>query len=986
MSSTRPKNTPAIASPETSGIGFEDWLYNWAMYIRDEQDYSRDLTQASVTMHIRSRGVTVSDMVSGYGTRPETRGQWLQYDPNLDGEVHPLNIIGPAITTNKNACLQSNAEINVSSADSSAKHKSIAQKWERICGYLERSTWNEATRTFIFDDVQKGGTDLIDTYPQKIDEQVVPKIQNKQYGLALFQCTECNAAGMKQVDIVEDTEGPVETQMPCPECGCPISAVTTPIQGLGVEQESVPVYDIKGEVIPSFNFTIDDYGAKVGGLKTATWLQIQRLRDLQWMKHHFPNRTFTGPTRWSYPVRADYALSRGRWQYLNQQPRMSSFGWGHERYEVKEIYLHEEAYRSQTFPQDYEFIDHKGECTFRIKAGQTIAEAQEECYGANQYGFKFLWNEQTLLTICSPKDQELNLRDRFSDVHWSRESGAYRSAPFYSLVYIQDDITLINTLDHNITARNAHNPVLFDSLMYEQGDFQKEFVGTKNAALLPDFDIRKSVMTLPVPTPSPHLAARLDFLWGIKDSVSMVTPAIRGESQKGTPYAAQRQQLEQSYGNLTTLFKSFAQCKCDTFLNQAKLVKKFWTKEQFQQIGSMFDEIWTDEDVHAMCEIDLARDLIVSYREGSETPATPITKELKFFGALQQLGGVLQGLPPELALQIVTPEKWGTIIEKIGEFSDMDFDVSGMEIDEIIAQKRFIALARLCTPFEDTSFEDIQAMRERVVSMEQPTEEEIQQSIEMAQSAPDDPEMIAQAQALVAPKPITQFDITTEKIFHNSQIRFSKYEDLKQQQTFFIAQLNVEQGKPRPNEMLLAMLEVLLGLLEQAANAQQEEAMAKDPQIQAQQQQAAMEQAAMEAEQAAMEAEQAAQAQTAALEAAKVQDAAKFNHKKLELEEKKVDIMAQQADRDALLDIAKHSADLEHDEEGRGAETGEPAEDLIDKIGTNFKDLPPSAQVQVLADAGIKITKAEAEKHVKDSKPKPPMGNGKPAPKKKPTK
>lgn len=961
-------------------LDFEAWLFNWTEFVKGEMNYGISYVQAAVTMHIRARGVTVSDMVSNWGTRAGTQNQWMAYDQNLDGTVHPLNIVGPALTTNKNACLQSNSQTEVTSANQSAEHKQIAQKWQRICDYLERQTWNEAKRGFVFDDVQKGGTNIIDTFPKEIDTQNVPKVGDAKIGLAIYQCSSCGVRGLAQAPMPENEDAEtvpdneqseaMQTQIPCPQCQQPAPAMVSPIEGLQMGEDSVPVYDIKGEIIPSFNFTMDDYGAKIGGIKTATWCQVQRLQDLMWMQTHFPGRSFTGPSRWSYPVQCDYALARGRWQYLNQQPRQQSWAMGHERYEVKEIYLHEDSYKSQRFRQDFEFVDCFGETTFRIKAGQTIGEAQEEMYGEDQHGFKFIWCEETLLTIVSPEKEELNMRDRFSDVHWSRESGSYRSAPNYSIVYIQDELTLSNTQDSNIVARNAHNPIFYDSQAFDKADFSNEWIGTKKAALLPGESMGNRVFSLPVPTPSPHLARRLEFLWGIKDSVSMVQPAMRGELQRGQTYGAQHEAIEQSYGNLTSVLKSFAQCKCDTFINQAKLCKKFWTKEQFQTIGSMFDEIWSEEDVAEMCEIDLERDLVVGYRQGSEMPSTPASKEQKFFAFLQNLGA----LPPEMVVQIVTQDQWAKIIETAGDYGGVDFDVSGLEIDEIVSQKRFIKLAKLCMPYQDWSFDQVQAAKQQVVGQTPPDAQAVQQSIQLAQSNPNDPQVQQQAQAMATPTPISAMDVITERIFHESEIRFSQYEDLDQQNTFFIQMLRNEQGKGKPNEVLIEMLEVLLGMLGQAIEQGKEAAAANDPQLQA------AAQADKEA-QDQLKAENDLAAQKIQVDAQKAQSDAEYKQGTLELKAKEIEVKAHAGDRDALLDAAKHDSEIAN----APGEAAEAPEHLLNSVATKFTDIPEEGQQQMLKDAGINVSKAALVKTKKDAvkAAAKPVVPAKPAPKKK---
>src|ERR1700675_3437462 len=90
--------------PDRLGLDFVSYLDNWSQYIKREQRKVMKLVEMSVTIRRRDRGLTISDQYGGYGTRPTTEGRWLDYDAELDGEVHPINIVHDAIATNKNAC------------------------------------------------------------------------------------------------------------------------------------------------------------------------------------------------------------------------------------------------------------------------------------------------------------------------------------------------------------------------------------------------------------------------------------------------------------------------------------------------------------------------------------------------------------------------------------------------------------------------------------------------------------------------------------------------------------------------------------------------------------------------------------------------------------------------------------------------------------------------------------------------------------------
>jgi len=844
----------ASGKPERqpSSSNLESYLRLWEQHITQAQRNQYKLCEMSVTLHRRARGLTLSDMCGRFGVMPATNGRWLDWDIDEDGDIHPINIVGPAINTNQNACLQSNSLTEIRSANQSAKYQQIAMRWQRVADYFERAGWSEAERAFVFDAVQKDGTILIRSYKEQKDSQTVHEVREKKLGLAMYECAECQNIGLRTVEDMDEGIHDVE----CEQCKKPAPGVVSHIAGFEAKETDVPTYEIKHELIPFFNFTIDTANAKIKGIQGAKWLQIQRLVDRVDLETKYPGVGFEGgPSNWSYPTRCDYALSSGSWDYLNRADAGSSEP-DFQKFEERKIYLHAEAYANWVSPEDYVFTNGRGETTFSIKVGQTIEEAWESQYGYRPNGFVFVWIDQRLVDICSPETECLNFRESFSDVHWRRDSGSYLSSPYYSIVTIQDDITQLNTMRHNIIARNAFNPVFYDNQIFSKADFAGEYVGSKNAHLLgEDRDLTRSVFQLPVPTPSPELTNQLMFMWSIKDDVSNVTPAMRGEAQKGETFGAQRQQLEQSYGSLTSVLKSFAQCKNDTFRQKAKMAQECWTIEQFQAIGSEFGEVWNEEEVEEMCDADLDSDLIVSYKTGSEMPQSNLDREVKFAQALT-------ALMPFIELGVVPPDKIQKILEKIDEMGQLDFDLTGLEINEVLAQKRYIDLANMCAKAGPISFDQIQALKQGVIAID-----------EMGQ-------------------PISQLDVITEQIFAQSQISFSQWEDLDQQATFLVEQMRRELGKTETDYLLVEMLHVVLEAIKQAQQQMQMEAMMSDPAVQQQ-----------------LAAESAAGADAEAAKGAEDEKAAADREEK----DKERQMQAEQTQQAQALDLVKTAAQQEHE-------------------------------------------------------------------------
>ncbi len=766
-----------IAAPRRNrkyGQAFETYLRTWADYIQEEQRKLRKLTEMSVTMHRRFRGLTLSDLVSRYGVRTETQGIWVEYDPDLDGEIHPINIVQPAMRANTNACLQSNSAINIESASASAKNKKIADRWQKVSDYFERLHWLEEERTVLFDALQKDGTILVRTYhcPSE-DKQTIPEAGPTQTAIAEFNCPSCGQQGREEVPAEQQMqEG--ESQIPCPYCQQPAMGRISMMGGYGLNEKEVNKTEIKQDLYPFFNWCIDSYGAKRKGIDSAKWLEIHELLTRSEIETKYSQFDWGSPVQYSYQLQCDYAIANSEWDKLNGMWLGRSMFPEFELFEHRKIYLHEDAYQNYVAPEHWEFVNADGKLVFSIEEGQTIAEALTAMYGENPKGFVFVWMDDQLRDIISPEAENSNFREQYRAAHWLRDSSGFLSSPNYSLVIIQDDITLLNTMNHNIVAQNAVIPVYYDSMSFEESDFSKAFVGTKNKALMVDGDIRKSVTNLPIPAPSPYLSNQLQFMFQVKDSVSMVQPAMRGEVQKGETYGAQRQQLEQSYGNLTSPLKSFAQMKVGTTKQKFKICQKKWTLEEFQSVASMFGELWTDEDVSDMKQTNLEKDIIIDYIQGSEMPSSNFTRELQFFQGLSQLLPLIQANPA-----LVGMDKIQQLLAKIDEFADFDFDLTGIETMEILAQKRILQLQTLCADFAQMPLTQIDQAKQTVVAMEE------------TQVGQDE----LTGEPIMGPQPITQFDIFIEQLFSQTDIRFNKYEDLNIQAKHFIEALQVETGK-----------------------------------------------------------------------------------------------------------------------------------------------------------------------------------------------
>ena len=803
---------------KTASYGPEEYFRLWHERLQRESEHMRRLCEMYVTIHRRFRGVTISDQFGYFGTRPETLGYWVDHDPEQDGEVHPINIVRPDIRANVAALLQVNVGIDVEPVNQKAKNRERAERIQMLVDFFERDTWTESERNLIFDGIQKEGVQLIENYLDREAgcEQTIAKTNQKASHIAKFKCDDCDMSGQKEIAEAE-AEAYNQPQIPCPSCGGTARSVVEQVTNYGVDETKHLTGEIAHKIHAGFNFVIDRKGARRKGIQSAKYLMIMELVDRAELEADHPQFAFEAPFEWSYQLRCQYALANADWAMLHSRwsPTMESTEW--DLFEKRTIMLHESAYRNYVSPDDWEFVDGHGNTKLAIKRGQTWEEAAREMYGEDCKGLRLVFVNERLIDIETPPDHEPNFRKVFSDIHFLRDSGSYHSTPHWDSVQIQDDITLFNTLKTETAARNSVEPVWFNSEVFDINDFSREYIPSKDGALDETIDIKSQVYKPPVARSADTINEHLIFLLGIRREVSGVQPALLGEAQPNQPYAAQRQQLEQSFGLLTSASKSYAQMKVGSTKQKIQLAFKNWTLEQFQAVASRNGEIWNEADVAELTSTDLNRDVSIDYVPGTEVPQGNLTKELKFWN------GVTQALPliqAAMAAGTLDPDIFGQLLKRIDEFADFDFDLSGKETSDALAQKRYAQLAAACEDYKGLTRHDIDAMKQQIVSQET--------VLDPATGQPAIDEMGAPAV-----QTITGFDLISEEIMFLADIYISPLEDVASQLSFLVPEIMREIAKPAPNYLLIEMMTVLCGQFNQMMADAQAQAMAADPALQA---------------------------------------------------------------------------------------------------------------------------------------------------------
>lgn len=800
-------------------LKLEEYLILWHERLKIEADRMRKICEQSVTVHRRFRGTTINDQFGYFGTRPETSGRWIDYDPDVDGEVHPINIVRPDMRVNNSALLQVSPSVQIKATNSSAKRQEKAKKLQMMVNFFGRS-WTEADRLLIFDGIQKEGTWLVETFRCEGKKHKVKTPQLKQTYFAVYQCGACGAQGKKEVpnEFGAAYQNKPASPVPCPSCGAEATGEVKAVNNVTLTENEVQSYEIKHRLWSAFNFLIDRKGAAKGGIKTAKYMRIHEIASRADLETDMPQHTFDHPIEFCYPLKCQASLADNDWSKLNvgYSPALNSTEF--DEFEKDTICLHKEAYKNYISPEDYKFVDGFGKTKLEIKRSESLDEAIQRSFGEGTEGFRFVIVNDQLRDIVNDKYTEPNFRKAFSDVHFLRDSASFHSVPNWDSVQLQDDITLFNTLKTETTARNAIKPVWFNSEVFDIEDFGQDYIPSKDGTLAEDVDIQRAVYAMPHAASADEINEHLQFLLGIRQQVSSVTPALRGESQPGEPAYAQRQQLEQSQGILAPAAKSYAQMFLENSRQKIEAAFDCWTFEQFQEVASIEGEKWTEEDVAELVATDLDTEVSFEYTPGTEQPQSNLVKEMKFFNGLREVMPFVQG-------GAVSADVMQQILKKIDEFAGFDFDLSGLETSDALAQNRFEKMQNACKEFEGISRFRVEQMKQRIVSKSQEIDQETGAIIEI---------------------PITEFDLMMEKVMQTSDIFVTQFENTAPQGLWFIEKMVNELTKTKPNFVLIEAVQSFVQGLQQQGQQQQQENSENDPAVIAEREAAA--QAAAEAE------------------------------------------------------------------------------------------------------------------------------------------
>lgn len=670
---------------------FDDWILQLADDLKESVKWGEiQRTQWAVTMRRRWRGTSASDMGGAFWPNIYQNQDWC----DISGTgLHSLNIVKDTVRANEAAMVEARVQVTVDAGTSGGEMKGAAGVGQGVCEYLEQRHWTDRLESDLAQSVQIVGEKYLKvkkdphTPSEALKRPIMGEVPLDIPGQ--YSC-ECGSGGDFSGEVSQDEFGQART--PCPEDECGRMAVvdspptTVPFE-TQVDEEEFFAPDNVTELVSTYEIRMDEAHTQGGNIDKARWFERHYLIGRPELEARYPHIDFGEPDRWSYPIMWQQAIRTGS-QNIDYYLQSRTTNPELDQFEVREIYLRPEMYPHRIEPVYFELLGPKDKPIFQVKASEVLAKTAQDGMMVRICG-------KHLLDVCTKKPDfkeeadeypSCDFRDEYTLVQFLLDADSVHSLGLVELEPIQQDLNNNRTISQTSLEKNAVANRVFDTMMFDTGDFDYDLVPTRSGMALTQ-DIGHYVKDLENPKLGPEMMQDTEFLLAMKQKISGVQPAMVGEAQPGAPYAAQLLQKQQAMGLLAPSQRSKAEGKVRWTTQNLKIAQG-WPVERFEYIRTKYGKEWKDADIQAFLECDIDRDLDIAYVPGSEIGKGLIERQLHLQNLVQQFAVIAPLAPTAI------PEKaWREVIGKIAEFGGVeDLDLNNTEGDKRLAEDRYQAL------------------------------------------------------------------------------------------------------------------------------------------------------------------------------------------------------------------------------------------------------------------------------------------------------
>ncbi len=349
--------------------------------------------------------------------------------------------------------------------------------------------------------------------------------------------------------------------------------------------------------------------------------------------------------------------------------------------------------------EDFSLKDKDGNIRFEIKKDQTCADAKYEGETPDEAPvvcFRLVGTALLDVFIC-------DFTKEWSYATFLSNPSAFWGCFQYEIVALQDIVTYLVSLQFYHVRRNAITSIIYNKSSFDPESFGKDLIPTKQN--LPyDIPIGSQFGIVPALPLSGEPMQLFGAIMETKGDVTLTTPAMMGQAQPNEPYAAQALQKQSSLGLLAPAEISKAAAKVHWAKQQLRCKQQYLTDEDAEELLKL-NPNWNEDTILAFKTCNFDKDLIITYKQGTEIPQSLIEREVKLQNLLQQVMMVGQ-IDPSFVQTDALKEIMGELIQSSG----LDIDIGNNESNLRLAESRYDHLTAILKGMPPT--EDIQMMQQ----------------------------------------------------------------------------------------------------------------------------------------------------------------------------------------------------------------------------------------------------------------------------------
>lgn len=601
-------------------------------------------TQNAVTLIRRFRGNSKSDSLGCFSTNQGSTAWLGDAQGSMDfANMHPLNIVKPAVIIYMSAMITARVALKIDSANKNPTLGGAANIMKGLYEFMDNREgyWDECLEAQIgqMSQLHYGWFLKSDHNPNRDSEDIM----QDEWGMedmptaGKYVC-QCGAGGPY---FPKENE----QEFTCPKCGKPAEVV----EKSGMAPMEVPKGQKKARigsnqttVVSPFEIRLDERKTMGGRLKDAQWFEWHPLLTEAEMDEQFSGFDYgKTPAEWSFPMRWKYRLETGvdifTRKDLNDMVRL---------WEVRNRWLRPEMYANRVEPSTYQMRDGNGRVIFEIGKDEKLIDKFPD-------GFLYKisngsqGNHGVLLPFIEPSD----FTKEWVYGGFTPDAFSFWMQPIIELIQLNDDATEMYTIDIQHRERNSQVSVVFNDQAFDEDSFENDLIPTKRGFDLNGLAPDHYFSTFEMPAMQEAMQG-LKMIMELAPTIGAPQPAAAGAPSPGEPYAAQLLQKQSSLGKLSPSQQSKARAKKEWFVQQACIAQDTWPPEKFEYLRTRLGEEWKEEDIEAFLNCDIRRDIEVDYVLGTEVPTSQVERELKLNNLISQVGPLLSVnpnlLPPEV--------------------------------------------------------------------------------------------------------------------------------------------------------------------------------------------------------------------------------------------------------------------------------------------------------------------------------------------------